>query len=232
VRAAAARGLGERGDTDSADALLAVAFNDDAVGAAARMALRLLPTSRVDDALIGRVAAGPVRERAWSVEVLAGRGYRPLVPVLLDTGFLEDPVLRSATMEAWRQLAGEADVPGMLAFALRVDAGLRGAVAAVVGQVVRRADDPAGVVRALDLHLRGATAAVRAEMLPLYALVPGPEAVASLALQAGAGDAEVRRAAVRALARHGSAEALRALHALSADPEVGAEARALLERRP
>jgi HEAT repeat protein len=232
VRAAAARGLGERGDNDSTDALLSLAFADDSAGAAARGALRVLAVSRIDAALLAQVASGETRDRAWAIELLAARGHRPLLPLLLDARLLEEPKLRAATTEAVRQLAGDADVSALLAFALRLDAAPRGAVSGVVGQVIRRTDDPAGVVRSLDDTLGDAPPAVAAELMPLYALVPGPEPVASLLRRTAPGDRELRLAAVRALGRHGSPEALTALRTLVSDADLGAEARALLERRP
>lgn len=223
VRAAAARALGELGDTASAEALFALAFSDDEPGAGARAGLGRLPGRGIDERLMQRFAQSKGQPRAWAIEILTTRGYTPLAAALLDARLLETPVLLRATTEALRTLARVEDFGGLVAFTLSLSPDHRGSLAAVLGHIARRADHAAEILRTCDKELRAAAPATAATMLQLYAVVQTPEAAAALSSWLRHEARGVRLAAVQALGRWesgGSVEVLLEAAETHADPEL------------
>jgi hypothetical protein len=170
-----------------------------------------------------RLGQSEGQQRAWVIEILTARGYTPLVADLFDPKLLEAPVLLRATTEALRTLARPEDFGALLAFTLRLPPEQRGAMAAVLGHIARRADNAAEILRQCDAALRAAEPATVAAMLPLYAVVQTPEAAATLSSWSRHETKGVRTAAVQALGRWetgGSVEVLLELAETHPDREL------------
>jgi HEAT repeat protein len=115
VRAAAIAGLGELGDETAVAVLLEAAGSaDEAEMRAVRRALLTLRRGDPTQALIGRLADGPVPARVEAARALAGRGDREAMASLTTVARESPEPARGAVYQALGQLAGPDDIAGLV----------------------------------------------------------------------------------------------------------------------
>ncbi len=208
VRAAAIEVLAaEGGGAQAASKLLHLA-RDGADKDAARAALIRKPGGGTDQALIGCLGNPEPSVRTLAAEVLAERCAAAAVPALMEMARDADPKIRVAALKALRKLAGPDDVKplaNMLSAAKdETDAGYM--VQALSAAIVRLPDP--GAAADILATVPAQSAALKAELMPLLARAGGAKSLALIGGWAKDGDADTRKAAVRALGQWPDDEAL------------------------
>lgn len=178
----------------------------DAAGAdeiaALKAALLGYPAPLVVPEAARRLDSAPAPAKAALIEVLGEKGARGEVGRVFRLTEDEEPVIREAAFKALVHLAGDEDLPrlvAMLESTTQTDAivRLREAIAAAV----LRNPDSDRRAQSLLVLLRGATANGKAEILRVLPRIGGARPLQAAVEEAASPDAEVRSAAIGALSR-------------------------------
>jgi HEAT repeat protein len=192
--------------------------------AALRTALLGSPAARVVPELLRLLDSAPAPAKVMLVEVLgekrAREAFEPVLRLVRDT----DPTLRAAALGALGNLAGEAEVPRLVAMLQPAGEGeevvrLREAIATAV---LRNPDPERRAEGLLDLLAR-VDGAGKAAILGLLPRLGGPGPLRAAAEQAVSPDPAVQSAAVGALSRWPepvAAEALLRVASAAPRPEI------------
>ena len=208
VRAAAIEVLAAEGaGAQAASTLLQLAL-DGADKDAARAALIRKPGGGTDQALIGGLRNPEPSVRTLAAEVLAERSAAAAVPALMEMARDADSKIRVAALKALRKLAGPDDVKPLVSMLPaakdETDAGYM--VQALSAAIVRLPDP--GAAADILATVPAQSTALKAELMPLLARAGGAKSLALIGGWTKDGDAETRRAAVRALGQWPDDEAL------------------------
>ena len=219
VRVEALAALGEVGEASAVAVLLKAAGGAGAEAAAASSSLRSLRGEGVDAALIGAMKSGGADLRAELIAVLADRGCTAATAALLDEAARGDEKVARAAFKALGVLAGPRDLPAivrLLAAAKGEAAQAETAVVLVAGRIA----DPSKRADAVLAALASAREpAPRAALLRVLGRIGGEKAYAAVGRAIGDDNAEVKDAAIRALAAWPDARAADALLGLAEDAD-------------
>ena len=231
VRRAAITSLGRVGDFSSV-ALLAralAASNEPEEQRAIESALiGLNGGAPVDKAILGELSRASGNARVCLIAVLARRQGPAANQVLLDETGNADPLVAQAAFRALGRTAATSDLPAVLRKLVETrDAGVRAEAASAAAQTILKVEDaPTRSAAVLDALRRAKTADSLNTLLALLPRCGDAQALSVLKAAQGDPNAQVRDAAVRALAdwpdmaawellagiyRQGANEALRGL---------------------
>jgi len=196
ARVAAFRALAQFGRPDAVP-VLAAAVTDPDLGPAAQEALVGLPGRETDAAILAlfeNAASCPV-----AISLATQRRLTSAMPALMKLA--KDAKLRGSALKAIGELAGESDLPALLDL---LAAGGGDAVEQALISVCSRTPNAIGPVSA---RLSGATGPVKGSLFRVLGAIGGPKALAAVRVGVTDSDAEIKRAAVRALATWKDTEA-------------------------
>jgi HEAT repeat protein len=213
VRLAAIEAAGVLGDAATVSPL--VARLEEATSGEERQAVRDA-LARLEDAATDGAVAQHVTEqvkagtRAVLLDVLAARGARDQVAVVVRQVRSDDAEVRAAAVRALGALGGEGQIPLLVRQLMEAEQGEAGRAAeSALMEVGPRA--PEAAVRAIARAIRGAKPEVAGALLRILDEIGGPQALAVVAPYARHKDAGLRDAAVRALVGWPGSEAAEAL---------------------
>jgi type 1 glutamine amidotransferase/HEAT repeat protein len=191
-------------DAAALPSLFAMAASPDEEGRAALLALSAMSAKETDGFLYGEMKkAGP--ERARAIRVLASRGRPELVQRLCDASLYAAAGVTAAAGDAFRACVRQETFAPALAFAFGpLDAAQREPLVSALASVAQQLPDQARVVREVGGQLAQADAAAKAEVLGLLAGLQTEGARDVLGAQAKSDDVELRKTAVRVLAKWSS----------------------------
>lgn len=191
-------------DAAALPTLFAMTASPDEEGRAALFALSAMPAKETDDYLYGEMKkAGPERVRA--IRVLASRGQPELVQRLCDANLYAVMGVNAAAGDAFRACVRQETFALALAFAFGpLDAAQREPLVSALASVAQQLPDQTRVTREVGGQLAQTDAASKAEVLGLLAGLQTEGARDVLAAQAKADDVELRKTAVRVLAKWSS----------------------------
>ena len=200
VRIAAVKALATLGDASSVDVLTRAAVAETDVGKAATEALGRLSGEGVAQAVVKMLDASEPGVRAKAVEVVALRKEAAALPAAMKATADADAGVRVAAIKALGVLAGGNELPKLidLLVAAQTD-GERAALEQTVASAAGRtpgSEQTAPIAAALP---KAATPA-KASLMTVLARVGGDAAMKAVQGQLTAPDAEVKKAAIRALA--------------------------------
>jgi HEAT repeat protein len=201
VRVQAINGLAQLGDASAVPALLKSAAAKGEEQTAARNTLEVLPGNAVDEALLERLAAGPVPQRTEVIRALGARRTPGSVAPLFAAATDPDSSVRS---EAWKSLALVADYESLpRALGLLVQAkedADRDQAAKTVVALARKNDNVDARIAPILSELENAEGAARAALLNALGQLGGEKALAAIRDAIKNPDEKIHEAGVRALA--------------------------------
>jgi len=217
LRLAVWRALGALGDASTVPLLAeAAAGSSGAEQAAARDALVSLEGQAIDAAIVQGLDAPQPRVRAELVKALADRRVTSAVPALLSLVEKDaEPMVGTAALDGLAALATDAQAPDLLRLVCNAaDDAHRSAAEKALAAVIGRSEDrPALSHLLLDAWAAadapaGQMSERRAALIRLLSRVAGQEALTAVDRATDDADAEVRGAAIRAIAGWPDAAAL------------------------
>ncbi len=185
---------------------------DADVAKAAQEAFASVPGAEVDKAIIALVEAKEPPRRALGIQLVNRRRVPGAVPVLLKATKDAEPSVRTAALQALRDLAGEADVPALLDLMAaatgpqELDAALQALMA-----VCRAAAKPDAVAAKITERMAAAPPNVKGALLRSLGALGGPAALKAVRAATADPDDQVKRAAVRSLSEWKDADAAKEL---------------------
>ncbi|MBM3858968.1 MAG: hypothetical protein FJ395_04875 [Verrucomicrobia bacterium] len=191
ARVAAFRALAQFRKPDAVP-VLAAAVTDADLGPAAQEALVSLPGREADAAILALFNDSP----SVAITLATQRRLTSAMPALMKLA--KDAKQRGPALKAIGELAGEADVPALL------DLLPGDAVEQALISVCGRTPNAIGPVSA---RLNSAPASAKGSLFRVLGAIGGPKALAAVRAGVTDNDAEVKRAAVRALATWKDTEA-------------------------
>ncbi len=216
VRVAAIKALGALGDATHVPMLVVALAGTDAEREAARLVLRRLHRGEVGGALVAQLELSPSKIQAEVMQVLVKRGEKATAPALLKLAQTGDARVSLAAIRALQELATGAQAEALFELILRAktDAARDAAESAFVALAARSVQREPLVALALEAR-PDADLPTRCTLLRTAGRIGGPQALAALQAGARGSNADLRDAAVRALADFADVEALPALLALA-----------------
>ena len=222
VRAAASKALGVLGGATDVEQLVAVAANasdeNKASAAAATMALTRLTGKGVSDALVRTVnTAEDKAVQAKAIEAIEARLDRSALPALLAAASKGEPLsddakdakeyreqqsqVRRAAVKALGTLAGEIELPQMLAILLtNVSTSERSGIEKALASVAARIKAAGGCAATqVVATIPRADDGAKVNLLALLARIGGGKALDAVRCEAQGPNADVKKAAVRAM---------------------------------
>jgi len=201
VRVAAIEALGLVGDASCVGLLARLASGKGATQSVARASLRRLGGTGSDEALIASLRSGDAKVRVEVIRALTARRAKQAVGALAKAANDDDAAVRREAIGAMGSLAGEKDLPALVALLIEPkDTGDRAAIEQAIGTAFLAIDDrrkrAAGVLAAL----KGATDQVKPMLLRLLGRAATPEALAVVRAAMKDPNADVSATAVRTLA--------------------------------
>ncbi len=210
VRVAALNAMAALGSAEAMPALIAaLAKTQGRELDAARNAVARVQGERADRAIVAAMKGAAPGLRVTLIGVLADRGARAAVPMLLDAARDDDASVRDAALDALGVLADAKALPTLvgLLVASKDDRGRAAAEKAIVA-VGLRIEDEAQRAQPVVAALAGARdATARLALIRVLGRIGGGTALAALRTASKDDDADAQDAAVRALAEWQSAKA-------------------------
>jgi len=217
VRLSALAAMGSLGDAGTAAHLAGLAVKaDGAEQRVARASLARLQGAEIDAAMMGLIEKGDPPVRREVIVALKTRGARSAVPALLKAAEDAD---RTVAQEALKALRDLADANGVAAL-LRIHAkpgseALRPDVENALVTISRRTGTVAQAVATVTRSLSGAAAPERASLLRVLGRLGGGESLKAVRSALNDENADVRDAAIGALAEWADGSALEDLLAVA-----------------
>jgi HEAT repeat protein len=222
VRVEALAALGEVGEASAVAVLLNAAGAGGKEAATALSSLRAIKGDAVDAALIQALRTAKASLRAELISVLVDRGCTVATAALLEQASRRDAAVAKAAFKALGVLASPGDLPAMV----RLLVAAKGAQAQAETAIVLVAERTADISKRTDSMLAALAStrepAARAALLRVLGRIGGEKAYVAVEQAIGDDNAEVKDAAIRALAAWPDARAADALLGLvkNADSEV------------
>lgn len=208
VRLAGIRAAVKTADAQALPALFAMTSKPDEEGRAATLAMAAMAASETDAFLYGEMKKAD-SARAKAIGLLAARGEPELVKRLCDPALYAVAGVSVAAGGAFRACVKQETFEPALAFTFGpLPASQRAPLVSALASVIQQLPDEAGALRAVAGLLVKAGAADRMEIVALLGGVQTEGSRDLLAAQTKAEDVELRKAAVRVLAKWSSALAI------------------------
>lgn len=199
IRGTALKALARLGDASSVP-VLAAALKQNETAAAASQAMIELHGTGVAEALIRQAETGEAAMRAALLSVLAERRESEALPVIRKALNDAEAQVRRAALKSVAVLGTQEDLASLAEMVLtKKEAGERDQVAQAMSELVRRLPDKSASCASVLQALAKADAPTKVCLLTVLPVVGGGQALQA-ARDALAGEGEVRKTAVRALA--------------------------------
>ncbi len=218
IRLAALERLAQVGSSDCIPVLFQAAMAGSA-GAqkAAVTALARTPAPGAGSAVEKLAGQGDPKSRVVAINALAQRHDPTAAPALLKYAGESDPEISAAACAALAKVGTDAELEGLIRL---VVAGKTPGAPAALQAVASRARDKSAAARKLLALAQTAPPQQMASLFEILALLGGNESLAVLSSSAGSSNAEVKDAAIRALANWPDFPATTALLVITSDPNV------------
>jgi HEAT repeat protein len=200
VRILALHMLAKLGDASAVPALLKSAAAKGEEQVAARNALEMLPGKPVDDALIERLAAGPVPERTEAIRAVGARRTAAAVAPLFTAAADADSAVRSEALKSLALVGEFGNLPRTLNLLVEAkeDADRDQVVKAVVA-IARKNDNADARIAPLLSEFEHVQGPAKPALLNAMGQLGGEKALASIRDAIKSTDEKTHEAGVRAL---------------------------------
>lgn len=200
TRVAAIRALAVLGDASCVPALAKAAAGGGETGQAAIETLNRIRGDGVGAAMSRLLASGDAAVKAGIIKVMATRADRTVAPALLTAAADKNADIRREAITGLAAAAGPEQVPGILALLLSpADASERPALARALSLAALRADDPPDCAEQIAPAVKKADNDTKPLLLSTLGRLGGTAALDAVRGQLDAKNADVARAAVKAL---------------------------------
>ncbi|MBN1125866.1 MAG: DUF1080 domain-containing protein [Sedimentisphaerales bacterium] len=200
VRSAALRSLAVLGDASSVPLLAKAAGGQDNTAKIAKASLAQLSGEGITKALITLIQSrSESLTRQAAIQAVIDRRASEVLPVLLKTASDSDPQVRTVSVKAIGELAGPDQVPAMVQLlVVSTISSDRGALERAISSVIARngSVDPAPILSAMT----SANGDITISLLGLLSRIGGTESLTAVRSQLKTNNAEIKRAAIRAMA--------------------------------
>jgi len=218
VRLAALERLGQVGTAACAPVLFQSATaGSDAMAQAAVVALARISAPGADAAIAKAAAQGDPKSRIVAFHTLAARHDSSAAPALLTYAAEPDSAVSAAACAALAKLGTDNELDGLIQLVL---AGKAPGAPAALQAVAGRARDKSAAAQKIIALTRTAPPEQAARLFEILALLGGNDALIAVSSCAGAGNDEIKDAAIRALANWSDFTATRALLIIASDPKA------------
>ncbi len=200
VRILALTMLARLGDASAVPALLKSAAAKGEEQVAARNTLEMLPGKPVDDALLERVAAGPVPERTEAIRAVGARRTTAAVAPLFTAAVDADSAVRSEALKSLALVADFTALPRALNLLIEAkeDADRDQAIKAVVA-IARKNENADARVAPLLAEFEHVQSPAKSALLSAMGQLGGTKALAAIRDAVKSSDEKTHEAGVRAL---------------------------------
>lgn len=201
VRIMAVRALGVLGDASHVPVFVELAVKGGATGDAAMQSLRLLRGEGVGRSLVRAADYATPTQKLKIIQIMGERGQPIVLPALFDASNDADAAVRAASYKALGDMGREKEVPRMVAMLLsnRSESERRSLELALSSAVVRLPQQEAATASIVE-GLARADSEARVHLIAVLGAAGGAEALKAVREELASGDAEMRKAAFRALA--------------------------------
>jgi hypothetical protein len=223
VRLAALDALAELGSASTVPMLAQWAADADQreEKEAARSSLDRLQADGVNAAIVRAMGSAAAGVRAELVRSLAARGAADRMEAVLKAAEDADAAVQAEAMKALRALAGAEHVPALVRLLVRTaDEKVRAEAENAVVTAARKAPDGAAPARSVLNAMKTADPGVKASLIRVLGRIGHKDALDCLYAAARDADADVKDAAIRALADWPGGEPIRVLAGIAADPSA------------
>jgi uncharacterized protein len=197
VRRAALDAIGSLGNASAVPVLVGlIEKGDETDRKAAADALGRLRGADIDAALVSALRKSPPGTQAVLIRALTERDAKSALPAMLEAAASSEADVRQEAIRALNKMAGADAGPRVIALLDRAADADRSGIETALVAVYRRAN----AVKPLAEAARAATGAKKSSLLAVLGALGGPESLNALRTALKDGDADVRTAAVRALA--------------------------------
>ena len=184
---------------------------------AAAAALGRIADPGAGTAIASLAGQGDPKSRAVAINILARRNDPAAAPALLNYAGEADPEVSAAACAALAKVGTDAELEGLVRLAV---AGKTPGAPAALQAVASRARDKSAAAQKLIALAKTATPQQMASLFEVLALLGGNESLAVLSSSADSSNAEVKDAAIRALANWPDFPATTTLLAIASDPNT------------
>jgi HEAT repeat protein len=192
--------LARLGDASAVPALLKSAAGKGEEQVAARTTLEMLPVKGVEDALIERIAAGPVPERTEAIRAVGARRTAGAVAALFTAASDPESSVRAETFKSLALVADFDALPRALALLVQAKEDVdRDQAAKAVVAIARKNDNADARIAPLLAEFERAEGAVKATLLNAMGQLGGDKALAAIRDAVKSTDEKTHEAGVRAL---------------------------------
>ena len=179
-RTAAVLAVGELGDTASSDILIELALSDDPAAETARGALPRLAETGIDRQLMTVFLEGLPEQQERALEVLAVRGQRAVVPILLTSDWLRDRERSKAAAEALGALGTDEDFTTLLEESIELSGSTRTNLNRALARIVLTSDYPQQLLALLRSRIAREDMATQMSYIALHGQMQGKAAIEAL----------------------------------------------------
>ncbi len=213
VRLSAISALAQIAKPDVAPALSKLAQDPDAdIAKAAQEALASLPGKDADAVYLAMLDAPDAARKLMGIQMVLRRRVRAAAPALLKLAAADDDALRTAALQAIRELVTEAELPALLDLLAKAKPGADSdALTQAVSAVCRGAAQPDACAEKVIAAIAAAQPATKTALLRVLSAVGGAKALQAVRAAVGDADEKVKAAAIRCLASWRDAEAAKDL---------------------
>ena len=184
---------------------------------AAVAALARIPDPSAGTALEKLAGQGDSSSRVVAINVVAQRYDQTAAPALLNYAGESDPAVSTAACDALAKVGTDAELDGLIRLAV---AGKTPGAAAALQAVATRASDKSAAAQKLIALAKTAPPQQMASLFEILALLGGSDSLAVLSSSADSSNAEVKDAAIRALANWPDFPATTALLVIASNPNT------------
>ena len=218
VQLAALERLGQIGSAAS----IPILFQAATTGSASAQKAAVAALARIPDAGAGAAIAklaeqGEPKSRAVAINALARRNDQTALPALLKYAGEPDPEVSAAACAALAKLGTDNELDGLIQLVL---AGKTPGATAALQAVATRGHDKSAAAQKIIALTQTAPPQQLAPLFEILSLLGGKEALTAVSISAGSSNAEVKDAAIRALANWPDFPATQSLLVIASDPHV------------
>ena len=218
VQVAALERLGQIGSAACIPVLFQVATAGSASAQkAAVAALARIPDPGASSAIAKLAEQGEPKSRAVAINALARRNDQTTLPALLKYAGEPDPEVSAAACAALAKLGTDNELDGLIQLVL---AGKTPGATAALQAVATRGHDKSAAAQKIIALIQTAPPQQLAPLFEILSLLGGKEALTAVSISAGSSNAEVKDAAIRALANWPDFPATQSLLVIASDPHV------------
>jgi HEAT repeat protein len=218
VRLAALERLGQIGSAAS----IPVLFQAATAGSVSAQKAAVAALARIPDAGVGAAIAklaeqGEPKSHVVAINAQARRNDQTALPALLKYAGEPDPEVSAAACAALAKLGTDNELDGLIQLVL---AGKTPGATAALQAVATRGHDKSAAAQKIIALTQTAPPQQLAPLFEILSLLGGKEALTAVSISAGSSNAEVKDAAIRALANWPDFPATQSLLVIASDPHV------------